>query len=202
MHGRFARASTQLLILICFAYASHTKIVCADHDPISEKKEVFRIFMEATGAEKQYLQAMDIMTNQLKRGLVLELKRATENLENAGPEKRAKATQLVNDALDRYLTRFKAELFKEMGFPELVDRIYYPVYEKHFSITEFKSIIAFYESPVGKKFVQLAPNLMQESVAIFNKLYGLRVQELSMRIAEEELSRIKHKLENLSDPKN
>jgi hypothetical protein len=39
-----------------------------------------------------------------------------------------------------------------------------PIYQKHISLPDLKAIIAFYQSPAGKRFSEKTPLIMQESM--------------------------------------
>ena len=56
---------------------------------------------------------------------------------------------------------------------EIVDLLYPTVletmkegYRKHFSLNELRQITAFYATPVGKKVISIAPELMQDAMAM------------------------------------
>ncbi len=57
------------------------------------------------------------------------------------------------------------ELKKEISADELLQRLV-PVYEKHFSASDIKELIRFYESPVGKKLTVTLPSVNQEALGI------------------------------------
>ena len=65
-------------------------------------------------------------------------------------------------ALDRDLTVFFESHVDVHG--GLLDRIV-AVYDKHFTHAEIKDLLAFNETPTGRKTMQLMPTLMSESVA-------------------------------------
>lgn len=55
--------------------------------------------------------------------------------------------------------------------------IYVPIYKKHLTLTDLKQIVAFYESPVGKKLAAATPSMTSE---------GMQAgQQLGMEIAQE-----------------
>ncbi|MEC4677206.1 MAG: DUF2059 domain-containing protein [Nitrospirota bacterium] len=54
------------------------------------------------------------------------------------------------------------------------------VYVRHFSIEEMKTIVAFYKTTVGKKYLQKLPEITQESMAvgrIWNREVGAQIAE-------------------------
>ena len=59
---------------------------------------------------------------------------------------------------------FWDEFMKEVDPNQLIE-LNVPIYDKHLSHEDIKGIIAFYESPVGKKFIQALPQIVQESYA-------------------------------------
>ncbi len=99
--------------------------------------------------------------------------------------------------MGQFIEKFEAALVEEIPFDELVNNIYIPAYSKHFTVSEIKAVIAFYESQVGQKFVSVTPTLMQESMAIFNQKYNTKIIEMSRRISNEEFARIKPEIEKL-----
>jgi hypothetical protein len=46
---------------------------------------------------------------------------------------------------------------------ELVE-VLTPVYRKHLTLEDLQALIAFYESPVGKKYAQVGPSILNESM--------------------------------------
>jgi len=49
-----------------------------------------------------------------------------------------------------------------------------PVYKKHLSLEDLKGLIAFYETPLGKKYAKKTPAIMQESMAVGQK-WGMSI---------------------------
>ncbi len=60
-----------------------------------------------------------------------------------------------------------------------------PVYKKYFTEADLKEMIAFYNSPVGKKFAQTSPMIMKESMVIG--------QEWGRKIGEDFAKKIEQK---------
>jgi uncharacterized protein len=59
-----------------------------------------------------------------------------------------------------------------------------PIYQRHFTVDEVNAIIAFQNSPVGKKLVNLQPVMMQESVQAMAPLQQRAMPELMKRLNE------------------
>lgn len=160
----------------------------------SEVLRAYEQFFEATGAEAQYEQMLNITISQLQQGFGSGLRGAAEKGESATPEEKEQLMQMIKQAMDSFLKKLRVEIKKLMPFDELVTNIYIPVYAKHFKIEEIKEITSFYKSPVGQKFISVVPTLMQESMTMVNQKYTLQLQEISGKIAKQEFAKIKEKI--------
>ena len=69
--------------------------------------------------------------------------------------------QLIPDIPNIFWVRFREKL-------NMDDLLYacVPVYDRHFTHDEIRQLIAFYESPIGRRFVEVSPLLNQETMAI------------------------------------
>jgi hypothetical protein len=99
------------------------------------------------------------------------------------------ATQLIasfQKAIPDVPASFWEEFAKEIDANELVELIV-PIYDRHFSHDEVKAIIAFYESPAGRKLVSKLPEITQDSMGVgqaWGQKLGARVQA-RLRAAQE-----------------
>jgi len=59
---------------------------------------------------------------------------------------------------------FWTEFMQEVDANQLIE-LNVPIYDKHLTHEDIKGIIAFYESPVGKKFIEVLPSIVEESYA-------------------------------------
>ena len=65
----------------------------------------------------------------------------------------------------------------ESKFGSKLAELYAPIYQKYLTLDDLKKIVAFYESPVGKKLGTSTPAMMTEGMQIG--------QQLGMEIATE-----------------
>ena len=95
-------------------------------------------------------------------------------------------------SIDNVPDKFWDEITKEINADTLVSMII-PIYEKYFTDEEILQMIAFYETPVGKKVIATLPDIMKESMATGEE-WGKQVGEkVYLRLKEK--GYIKH--ENL-----
>ncbi|MBO3463605.1 DUF2059 domain-containing protein [Aetokthonos hydrillicola Thurmond2011] len=77
---------------------------------------------------------------------------------------------------DTFLAEFKPD--------DLLNELI-PIYSKYYSNEDINQLIAFYQSPIGKKTIAVLPQLTQESVLIGQR-YGLEAGKRAIQKLEEE----------------
>lgn len=75
---------------------------------------------------------------------------------------------------DEVWTQFEKS-FLDASQEELLEMLV-PIYQKHISLPDLKAIIAFYQSPAGKRYSEKTPLIMQESMQAGQK-WGIRLAE-------------------------
>ena len=85
-----------------------------------------------------------------------------------------------SEAHEKFWDDFRAEF----DINELVGMII-PIYEKHLTHEEIKQLIAFYESPIGKKLIKVQPQIMMESMAAGEEWGKKLVQRAMEKLREE-----------------
>lgn len=100
-------------------------------------------------------------------------------------------TTVVKQMIDMFKTqegsavpeKFWDEMEKEMtesGIEELTVMLV-PVYKKHLTIEDLQEIIAFYNTPIGRKYAEKTPFITQESMQA-GQTWGM---EIGTKIAEK-----------------
>jgi len=115
-----------------------------------------------------------------------------EMFEVSGSEETYKAaiTQIMGMFKQQY-ANVEAEQWNQLeqeflsrSIDELVELLV-PVYQKYLTQEDLKEIIAFYETPVGKKFALHNPAIVQESMQV-GQQWGMKIgQELQQKLEEE-----------------
>ena len=180
-----------LVLLATYPYATA-------QDNKSELK-VYQKLFELTGIENTYNQMLNIFLSQFQQGFSAGLTEAAKKDENASPEEKERIVQLFEQSMKNYLKKIRNIIAEVMPFDELVNNVYYPVYAQHFTVSEIEELITFYESPIGRKYISVIPTLMQEAVVIINQKYTPVLQQISIKIAEEEMEKIRQELEKLKN---
>ncbi|MDP9121164.1 MAG: DUF2059 domain-containing protein [Acidobacteriota bacterium] len=90
------------------------------------------------------------------------------------------ALQQSMKAPDGFWDRF----MKEVDPKELVDRIV-PIYSRHFSEEDIQGMIAFYQTPLGRKLVTVMPQIAAESM-VSGQEWGQQVAQRALAKLQKE----------------
>lgn len=84
---------------------------------------------------------------------------------------------------DAFWTEMEQEFLKT-SIDDITDMLL-PVYQNHLTESDIKEIIEFYQSPVGKKFADKTPLIMQESMKV-GEQWGMKIgAKLQERLNEK-----------------
>lgn len=127
-----------VLCVVLFSGVSRAENISA------EKERAIADLLEASGALNMATQFSNVMVGQMM-----------EVLKKSDSEVPARAYDIIRDEVNALVTQ-------EIGsFIAYVT----PIYHKYFTLNEIREMVAFYESTVGRKVVQVMPVMMQESMA-------------------------------------
>lgn len=92
---------------------------------------------------------------------------AIQVMEQQMPAQRAANPRIPGEFWDRFLEQARARR------GELEDG-YVKVYDRNFTTAEVQGMIAFYESPIGKRFLEIQPTLVREGM-VMGQEWGSRI---------------------------
>ena len=119
--------------------------------------------MEVAGSAKQFDVAVPLITQQLENAFV-----------NLKPDHAAEIKDVFRMIPERFSQRKQ----------ELLDQIA-ALYAERLTTEDLQGIIAFYKSPIGAKFIQLQPELVQQSMAL-GQAWGRKIgQEIDQQVRKE-----------------
>jgi hypothetical protein len=75
---------------------------------------------------------------------------------------RANFATLPPETREKVFRTFEDELTKTFSREKLIEAVL-PIYDKHLSAEDVKGLIAFYESPLGQRTVNVLPSIARES---------------------------------------
>lgn len=101
--------------------------------------------MEMTGSKDIGMQFGRVMTRQIY-----------QMVKASNPEIPDRALGIIEEETTSLINSESDSLFEKL----------IPVYDKHFSAEEIKQLMAFYQTALGKKTIEVMPLVMQESMSV------------------------------------
>ena len=123
----------------------------------STYKSSLKKLMQVSGAEVAYKGALNQMISMFK--------------------------QQQSNVPNEFWDEFTAEVNKD-SFENLISLVL-PIYQKHMTEQDLVGVIAFYETPLGKKFAEKTPLITQESM--------LAGQEWGKQVSQKVVDKLKNK---------
>lgn len=74
--------------------------------------------------------------------------------------------------------------FVKASIDELVDMLY-PIYKKHMTENDLTKTIEFFETPIGKKYVEKTPFILQESMQVGQQWGAKIAKKIELRLKEK-----------------
>lgn len=109
---------------------------------------------------------------------------ADQMMAHMAPMLRQAYPDVPPDMMDELLDEMRAEI-RSVDMVALVG----PVYDRHFTEEEIRGLIAFYETPLGRRTIERMPIVMQESMEAgqeWGEAAGQRVAEAVIQRLEEQ----------------
>jgi hypothetical protein len=155
----------RIVLIVSLVACSGLFNVARGQTPVDPAKaQNIRRLMEITGSHNLAHQVIDQMMEMLKKDAPADK-----------PELRDKVFRIYEEEMHKVFT------------VERVNAYIIPIYDKFFTADELSTLIAFYESPLGKKMVVALPQIFTEASAA-GELLGREVeQRASARITTEVL---------------
>jgi len=135
---------------------------------------------ELTDAKKAAIRELMDITGSAQRGEMFAavfLQQMTMALRSINPEIPPRAYTIMEEEIN-------AVIRKEMLEKDSLYELIYPVYHKYLTLEDTRALIAFYNTPVGRKTIRVMPQLTQEAMQA-GKLWGQSLDAIMhQRIAD------------------
>lgn len=119
-----------------------------------------------------------------------------EQDKNLTPAQKRELQQMTAESAERVGQRIREFLTGRMNVGQMLEEISLPIYDKIFTESELRDIIAFYRTPTRQKMITTAPKMMMEGMMAFNERFMPKFQEFIKESTEAELAQMKQKLQN------
>lgn len=151
-----------VLLLACFMMP----VISIAEGISDEKKTLIKRLMDATGSAEMGEMLSSVFVQQITSAMAA-------NDPNFSPKMQQIVVEEVNGVIHE-------EMVVKGSFYELI----YPVYDKYFDQKDLEGMLAFYDTPLGKKMVSVMPQLGQESMMLGQQWGSSLAPVIQQRIME------------------
>lgn len=168
-----------IVFLTSTAFSQHATEISAD------KKAVIAEIIKATKAEEQMKNTLEKMFGQMEAMypvVVDSMLKGEKNLSAA--EKEKLKTEIIERNAD-VSRKFNQKFIAVIDYPELLNQVFYPLYDKFFTLEELNDLLTFYKSPTGQKFNSLIPEFSAESIKLTQEYLLPKIDGLMKELMED-----------------
>ncbi|WRH65683.1 MAG: DUF2059 domain-containing protein [Planktothrix sp. GU0601_MAG3] len=157
------------------------------------KRKLIRELIELTGGEKLFRQVSQITAVQLQQEFTGILESIVPETSGISIEKKQQMINQINQDMGRILTQYNQRLMEKLDFDQIMEKVYYPLYDKFFTEEDLQTMINFYQTPTGKKTISVMPQLLQESMQRFSQIIQPQATQIFKEIFQQEIERFNSK---------
>jgi uncharacterized protein len=126
---------------------------------------------QTQGTQTQGTQTQGEVSEEKRRDIVrlLELTRAadlgTQIIQQMTGSLRESFAMLPAESRDKIFKVFQEEMSKEFSKEKMIELVV-PIYDRHLSAEDVKGLIAFYETPLGRRTIEVMPAIAREAYEV------------------------------------
>jgi uncharacterized protein len=150
-----------------------------------EKRALIKELYLATRADKLAESFTNMILTQMERDLPNMVSDSPE-MKDIGNKDRQQSQAAIVESSARVLRRFKELMPERINFTEVMEQMFYPIYDKYFTEPELMDLVTFYKSPTGQKSIGVMPQLMLDAMQRSSQALNAKVMDLVTEVLQEE----------------
>ncbi len=154
------------------------------------KKQLIDEYLELTGGEKTFRQLLQGMLSQMEQQLGSMLNSELIRNPKLSAQERQEIAAKFNQKMSRIAQKYNHRFLERIDYQQIVEGVYYPLYDKYFTEADLRVLIDFYQTPTGRKTIEVMPQLFQESMQLTTQVISPTVANIMQEIINEELEQI------------
>jgi hypothetical protein len=151
-----------------------------------DKRDAIKRLMTVTRLPQVANGMYDMLLSQGQKSFEMSLARSIEVDMQLTDDQKRDLMQKAVGSTTRMFARYRELLPKEINLPDVLESVSTKVYDKYFSAKELNDISDFYQTPAGKKALDVLPQVMQESAQMTGEIVTPKVKQIVAQILQEE----------------
>jgi hypothetical protein len=154
------------------------------------KRELIKELLVLTGGQKTTDAILNSVLDQTERDLSTLLPRMLDKQLSLSPGEREEFNLKMRESMARANKRFRQLFSEKVNFAQLVDNISYSIYDKYFTEDELRDLVTFYQTPTGRKTIEVLPQLFTDSMTKTSEVLIPKMQQIVDEVLAEEKARL------------
>ncbi len=157
----------------------------------ASKRAAIMELLKVTEADKSVEQVVAQMMAAHQRQypmMIAEIVNSDPNMTDAQKK------EMIEKAQERSASsseRLRELFVQKIDLGKVMDEVALKVYDKNFTESELKDIIAFYKTPTGQKSLKQMPEVLKESMDLTATLIAPQMGQIIQQLMKEERARLK-----------
>ncbi|NEP79375.1 MAG: DUF2059 domain-containing protein [Okeania sp. SIO3B3] len=156
----------------------------------TKKQQLIDQYLKLIGGEKTFQEVIRAMLSQMEQQFSSILTSELVENQQLSPEERQQITNKFNQEITSIVQKSNRMFLERISYQQIVEEVYYPIYDKYFTEEDLQALIEFYQTPTGRKTIELMPQLFQESMQRTAQVLNPKIKGIMQEIIAEELQRI------------
>jgi hypothetical protein len=163
-----------------------------------EKRALIADLLEVTETRKNALALIDSMNKLTDNQMSDVIWQSMESRSDVRGLTQAQKDELRKKMIEesvRSSKRFRELFSRRIDINQIIEDLFYELYDRHFTEAEIKDLLSFYRSATGKKSIAMQPQMFAEAMSGTFERVKPKMIELMTEFSNEEAERIRKELQ-------
>jgi hypothetical protein len=171
--------------ILIFIFLTSTAFSQQATEISAEKKAVIAEIIKVTKAEEQMKDTLEKILGQMDAMYPAIVDSLVESDKSLSPVEREKLKSEMINRNAEISKKFNRKFIAAINYSEFLDQVFYPLYDKFFTVEELNDLLAFYKSPTGQKFNSVMPEFSGESIKLTQTYLLPKIDGLMKELMED-----------------
>jgi uncharacterized protein len=160
--------------------------------PISPtKRALINQLVELSGERQQYEQSLANMRTSLQQMYLPMMNQSIENLEGLSNSDKQAIRQRASAQMAEMIDRISEMMQTQVTYDVLLEEVMYPTYDQYYSEADLRGLIAFYQTPVGKKVSSVSTQMSQTMMQRMGQLFSARMMQPLTEMMQRQIDQLR-----------
>lgn len=155
----------------------------------SKRATIFEL-LKITNADANVKRIMDQMMATHQKQYPFIVSSVISSDSSLSEEQKKELAKKLTQRQDQATERMRELFEQKIDLADVMNRVALNVYDKYFTESELKDIVAFYKTPVGQKTLKVMPQVMQDSMDLTRELITPKLGEIIEQLMKEERAKV------------